>query len=186
MPYRVSFNLGDADLEHFAEVAQQTQAMARTRPADEIAATARQVLEKGSQDRSPEFIKERYSRLKSMLDMLDDADWQLPTDDCQRVLNALACFGTSETQSTPASTLDHAIMIELVSRDLEHDIASYREFTRFRDKGAAKHAAGSDAREQWLALRRSKLQSRMHERRARDLAHAGSAVAKLFALFRWG
>jgi hypothetical protein len=186
MPYRVSFNLDDADLEHFAEVAQQTQAMARTRSSAEIAAAARQVLEKGSQDRSPDFIKDRYSRLRCMLDMLDDADWQLTNDDRQRVLNALACFGATDTPSTPASTLDHAIMIELVSRDLEHDIASYREFSRFRDKGAAKQGASSEAREEWLAPRRAKLQARMHERRERALAHAGGAVAKLFALFRWG
>jgi hypothetical protein len=182
MPLRISFKLDDADLEHFAEVAQHTQAIAKSRPAAEIVGAARQVLAKHSQDRSPDFVKERYSRLKSMLDMLDDADWQLSADDRQRVTNALACFAAPETEESPAGTLDHAIMIELVSRDLEHDIVAYREFSRFRDK-APKRPATDDAREQRLAPRRAALQVRMHERRKRDLAHASGAVAKLFALF---
>ena len=183
MPFRISFKLDDADLEHFAEIAQQTQAVARSRPEAEIAATAREILAKHSQERSPEFVKERYSRLKSMLEMLDDPDWRPAVEDRQRVLNALACFGTPETAASTGGTLDHAITIELVGKDLEHDIAAYREFSRFRDKGNGKHAAvDSEARERWLGPRRAKLQSRMHERRQRDLAHAGGAMAKLFAL----
>ena len=70
---RVSFNLDDADLQHFAEVAQQTQAMARQTPEEAIIAAAREVLEKSSQSQVAEFVKERYSRLRSMIDMVVDS-----------------------------------------------------------------------------------------------------------------
>ena len=70
---RVSFNLDDADLQHFAEVAQQTQALARTQPEDAIVASAREVLERSAQAQLADFVKERYSRLRTMLDMVGDA-----------------------------------------------------------------------------------------------------------------
>jgi hypothetical protein len=49
MPFKVTFDLGDADLQHLAEVAQERQSAARTRPMDRIVAAAREVYLKGSQ-----------------------------------------------------------------------------------------------------------------------------------------
>jgi hypothetical protein len=184
---RVSFNLDDADLQHFAEVAQQTQAMARQTPEEAIIAAAREVLEKSSQSQVAEFVKERYSRLRSMIDMVVDPDWQLGAEDRQRLINALACFGAPSTTAGAGTTggmLDHAIMIELVSRDLQHDLEAYADFCRFRDSQVRKRAdAPTSDREQWLGQRRAALQERMHARRQRDLSSAGSAVRKLFSLF---
>jgi hypothetical protein len=179
---RVSFNLHDADLQHFEEVAQQTQALARTQPEDAIVAAAREVLEKSAQSQQAEFVKERYSRLRAMLDMVADADWRLEGEDRQRLINALACF--SAPSAPGAGLLDHAIMIELVSRDLQHDLDAYRDFCRFRDSQTGKRAgAPSSDREQWLGQRRVTLHERMHARRQRDLKSAGSAVRRLFSLF---
>ena len=50
---RVSFNLDDADLEHLAAIAQQTQLRARSEPADAIIAGAREVLETAIARSSP-------------------------------------------------------------------------------------------------------------------------------------
>lgn len=182
MPLRVSFDLDDADLQHLAEVAQQTQALARAQSADAIIAAAREVLDKGMQGHHADFVKERYSRLHSMLDMIGDAQWSLGEEDRQRVINALACFSTP----APASgLLDHAIMIELVSRDLQHDLDAYRDFCRFRDAQAAKRRSSPAADpEQWLGQRRQTLQTRMHTRRMKDLDAAGGPVRRLFSLFR--
>lgn len=184
MPLRVSFDLGDADLQHLAEVAQQTQAQARSQSADAIVAAARDVLDQGMQGHHADFVKERYSRLRSMLDMIGDAQWSLAEEDRLRVINALACF------SAPASTsglLDHAIMIELVSRDLQHDLDAYRDFCRFRDAQAAKrrNSPAGDP-EQWLGQKRRTLQTRMHVRRKRDLDAAAGPVKKFFSLFGLG
>ena len=48
MPFKVTFDLGDADLQHLAEVAQERQSAARTRPTDRLVAAARAVYLKGS------------------------------------------------------------------------------------------------------------------------------------------
>lgn len=181
---RISFNLGDADLQHFAAVAEQTQALVRAQTAESIVAAARNVLEQSRQAQLAEFVKERYARLSTMLDMVADAQWRLGDEDRQRVINALACFSAPATGSATA-LLDHAIMIELVGRDLQHDLDAYRDFCKFRESQQRKRrgSPGSDG-EHGLDQRRETLQSRMQQRRKRDLEAAGGPVRKLFSLFR--
>ncbi|HKS54886.1 MAG TPA: hypothetical protein VJS12_06350 [Steroidobacteraceae bacterium] len=182
MSVRVSFNLDDADLEHLAAIAQQTQLRARSEPAEAIVAGAREVLDSANRAQLAGFVKERYSRLESMLQMVDDAQWGLSVEDRQRTLNALACFGSSGA-AAQASGFDHAIMIELVSRDLHHDLQAYRDFCRFRDSYDKKHPAPDADRERWLQERCASLQERMHKRRRKDLDGAGSGLRKLLSLF---
>ena len=69
MPLRVSFNLGEEDLRHFEEVAQQTQAIARQLPADSIISAARGVLESGERAHVASFVRERFVRLRTMIEM---------------------------------------------------------------------------------------------------------------------
>ena len=187
MSLRVSFDLQDADLRHFEELAQQTQALARTTPAEAIVAAARAVLDSGERAQLAEFVKERFARLRAMLDMAVDADWQPSAQDRQRIINALACFShppTADGQPASVSFLDHAIMIELVSRDLEHDLIAFRDFCKFRSDQAARTRPGrEDKALQALQQRREVLQTRMHARRQKDLDKAGSSVRKLFSLF---
>lgn len=183
MSFRVSFELGDADLQHLAQVAQERQSAARAQPVERIVATARDVFTKGSQAHLADFVRERYARLGTMLEMVDDVDWRLNEADSQRLINALACF--SEPASGASSALlDQAIMIELVSRDLHHDLDAYRDFCKFRTAQLAKrHSPPGADREQWLSQRRETLQRRMHTRRKRDLDAAAGPVRRLFSLF---
>jgi hypothetical protein len=184
MPLRLSFDLGDSDLAHFEQVAQQTQALARAQSEDAIVAAARKVLDVGTQAQAAEFVKERYSRLQCMIEMVSDPEWRVEGDDRQRVLNALACFSVSATESPAVSVLDQAILIELVSRDLQHDLAAYRDFGRFRESYARRHRKADEAaKDAALQQRRALLQARMRERRKRDLEKAGGSVRKLFSLF---
>ncbi|HKE95029.1 MAG TPA: hypothetical protein VKB34_12025 [Povalibacter sp.] len=186
MPLRISFNLDDADLRHFEEVAQQTQANARLQPAEATIAAAREVLERAAQAQAADFVRERFARLRTMLDMATDADWTLEAEDRQRLLNALACFSGKDAADANVGFLDHAIMVELVSRDLEHDLAAYRDFCAAREKQLKRRRPGEDheaQRREWLQQSRESLQKRMHERRRLTLDRAGSSVRKLFSLF---
>lgn len=187
MPFRVSFNLDDDDLRHFEEVAQQTQAIARELPADSIVTAARAVLDSGERAHVAAFMRERFTRLRTMIDMASDPDWQPRAEDRQRVLNALACFSAPSKDASSVGVLDHGIMIELVSRDLEHDIQAYEAFCKFRDTQLKKRrrpgADQDEQRDQWLAQKREELHGRMRERRRRDLDKVGSSVRKLFSLF---
>jgi hypothetical protein len=181
MPLRLSFNLGDDDLRHLEEVAEQTQVLARHTPPAAIIAAAREVWEKGQGSHVAGFVRERFGRLHTIIAMATDADWQPRPEDQQRVLNALACFSTP-SESAGVGLLEQAIMIELVSRDLDHDIQAYQAFCKLRDQARQRRHPGVD-QEQWLAQKRDELQARARERRQRDLDRAGSAVRRLFSLF---
>ena len=192
MPLRVSFNLGDEDLRHYEEVAQQTQSAAREQPASAIIAAARQILDSGDNAHVAAFVRERFARLRAMLEMATDPDWEPREEDRQRVLNALACFSVpagnpnGDAQSS-VGLLDRAIMIELVSRDLDHDLDAYQAFCKFRTVELTKRRRPGvdqdEQRDQWLMQKRQELHTRMRERRQRDLDRAGSSVRKLFSLF---
>jgi hypothetical protein len=187
MPLRISFNLGDADLQHFEAVTQQTQASAREQPAEAIVAAARAVLQSAEGSHAAAFVRERFVRLQALIEMAADADWLLSQEDSRRLLNALACFSVPPTTPVSVGLLDHAIMIELVSRDLEHDLDAYRDFCEFRESqlsGRRRPGIEQDAqRDEWLRQRREVLQARMHARRKRTLDAAGSSVRRLFSLF---
>lgn len=186
MPLRISFRLGDDDLRHFEQVAQQTQAIARTLSADAIIGNAREVLEQAERAQAADFVKERFARLRAMVAMATDPDWTLSPEDRQRLVNALAYFSAPPGDNAKVDAtvgFDHAIMVELVSRDFEHDLAAYRDFCKFRDsrRGRSERLHGSDPGEQ-LRQRRELLQARMHARRERALDRAGGSMRKVLAL----
>ena len=143
---------------------------------------AREVLETANRAQLASFVKERYSRLDAMLQMVGDSQWQMSAEDRQRALNALACFSSSTSADSPSVLLDHAIMIELVSRDLHHDLDAYRDFCKARETYDKKHSPPDENRERWLQERRATLQERMHKRRRRDLDGAASGLRKVLTL----
>jgi hypothetical protein len=76
--------------------------------------------------------------------------------------------------------LDDAIMVELVVRELRHEIDAYQDFCMFRDSERAKSRAGSQKeRRESLNSRRTYLQSRMRRRLQRDLQRHAAAKPQL-------
>ncbi len=162
MSLRIAFELDDDDLSHFRLIMTAArETLARKAPEDIIAA-ADALLDKISDPKIPGFISSRLERLRMMIQMISDLDWRLPHEDTQRVLNALAYFAEPDDlipdQIPGLGFLDDAIMIELVVRELEHEIDAYREFCEFRDQNP-----GSGVSE--LAKRRDELQARMQSLR---------------------
>ena len=138
------------------------QAASRLAPED-IVEAAEDLLCSVPESGAPGFILERLSRLRLMICMLSDIEWRLPHQEATRVLNALAYF-TEPDDLIPdhipgLGFLDDAIMVELVVRELEHEIEAYRDFCESREQNS------SSSREAWLAERRESLQARMRERR---------------------
>lgn len=166
MSLRVSFELTSDDLTHFRLIMREARkALARLAPED-IVAAAEKLLEKISSDTTPGFIQERIDKLRLMIRMLTDIDWRLPHDDATRVLNAIAYFTEPEDlipDHIPGlGFLDDAIMIELVVRELKHEIEAYHDFCSYRaDRGGT-------SRDDWLNKRREELQARMRDRREQN------------------
>jgi len=75
--------------------------------------------------------------------------------------------------------VDDAIMLELLLRELQHELDAYEEFDEYRrDEAPRRDKPGVHrpvSREDWLGSRREALHARIRERRDRDLARDGEA-----------
>jgi len=175
MSLRVSFELDDNDLTHFRLIMREARKAAARMAPEDIVAAAEDLLQDIGTTGTPGFIQKRIEKLRLLIRMMSDLEWRLPHQEATRVLNALAYF-TEPDDLIPdhipgLGFLDDAIMVELVVRELEHEIEAYRDFCEFREQNT------TSSREEWLTERREELQSRMRQRR--DTTAAGPDL-KLF------
>ncbi len=185
MGLRVSFDLEESDLKHFRLIMREARNAAANFSPEEIVAGARNRLAQVGTDELPHFIEERLANLDLMISMLADHEWRLPKQESARVLNALAYFSEPNDlipDHIPGlGFLDDAIMIELVARELKHELEAYRDFCAFRERNPSSRPRSPAAtREEWLGERRKELQSRMRRRRKRNHAAGGKDRPRLF------
>lgn len=168
---RISFELDDDDLKHFRLIMNEARKTARALPPEDIVAAAEELLRAAPESSAPGFIVERIEKLRLMINMLSDIEWRLPHQEATRVLNALAYFAEPEDlipDHIPGlGFLDDAIMIELVVRELRHEIEAYQDFCGYRQRLSEKGDGGKASRQGWLDARRKELQARMRRRRLR-------------------
>ncbi|MEQ9561221.1 MAG: YkvA family protein [Woeseiaceae bacterium] len=184
---RVTFELHKDDLKHFRLIMLEARKSSARLSPEDIVSGARNLLKSQESGKVPQFIRERLDSLSQMIDMLVDHEWRLPEKDAARVLNALAYFCEPEDlipDHIPAlGFLDDAIMIELVVRELRHEIEAYRDFCDFRathkPNRGVKSKTGDLTRDKWLESRRQALQTRMRRRRKKN-GGASSPAGRLF------
>lgn len=174
MSMRITFDLSDKDLAHFRKVMKKGQARARDADEAEITAPARRLLEDMRGTKLPEFIARRLQRLETLINMVHDELWALPASEKKRVLSALAYFSDPmdliPDEIPGLGYLDDAIMVEIVLRELKHEIEAYEDFCRYRDlEGKRRGASAQDlSRASWVIERRKHLHKRMRDRRSRS------------------
>jgi uncharacterized membrane protein YkvA (DUF1232 family) len=175
MGLRVSFDLEEDDLNHFRLIMREARKAAAKSTPEDIVRGASGLLQQVGAVAVPQFVRERLENLELMIRMVSDAEWRLPSQEATRVLNALAYFTEPEDlipDHIPGlGFLDDAIMIELVVRELRHEIDAYSDFCDYRNRKAPPAGGTSSAeatREEWLAARRKELLSRMRRRRKRN------------------
>ena len=184
MPLENSFELSDSDLEHFKELALSAHNAVNKKALsqDEIVQSARKVFEGAANQKDlPEFIASQLAQLEILVDMVSDAEWQLPEEELERVLIAMAYFANPDDiipDDIPTiGFLDDAIMVNLAIDNLEPEITSYREFSKYRDAEVRRRGEQglevNITKEDWLAKKRHSMHRIMRERRQGRMRRAG-------------
>ena len=188
MSLAITIELGDADLKHFIDAMQTAQHEAKNLSASEITDAASKLLVDGHENKLPAFIAERLSKLDSMISMVNDQGFALPEEDRQRVLACLTYFANPKDiipDNVPVlGFLDDAIMIELVVRELQHEVEAYDDFVAYRNDEARRRgvdpATLKTERVEWAEARRLELLSRMKSRRLSSYSGASNWRPSLF------
>jgi len=185
VPLKVTFELSDKDLRHFKRVMREARGKAKNQQETELISAARVLLAQVREATLPDFIQTRLLRLETMIEMLEDSEWNLAGADRERVVSALAYFDEPMDLIPDAvpgfGFLDDAIMVELVVRDLKHDIEAFEDFCAYRNSEAKRRGGESTIhREEWIGAKRTQLHQRMRRRRrvrSRSSARSGRTRA---------
>ena len=187
MSMRVTFDLDSKDLDYFRDVFQRAKAAAASADEAEIVAKARQVIEQVSNSDVPDFVHQRIGKLESLIEMTEDAEWALAGPERHNVISALSYFAEPQDiipDNVPVlGYLDDAIMIELVVRELQHEIEAFADFCRYRNEEKARDRNHNVSRGDYLAVKRQHLQQRMRRRRGAPAKSPSRGTRPRFRLF---
>ena len=181
MAFEVTFELKESDLDHFRDVMRKAQDGAKELSEQEILENAKDLSESISVEMPP-FVSDRIAKLKTLVAMIEDSEWQIPEEEKSDVLSALAYFSDPEDlvpDHIPVlGFLDDAIMIELVVTELSEDISAFEEFCAYREREESRRDT-TITRDEWLGAKRRELHSRMRNKR-RSLRRGGSSFRSIF------
>ena len=173
MGLKLSFELSDRDLHYFRESLRQSREAVRDAEEKEIVDAVAHVLDEiRGNEPLPDFVGERIPQLELLIQMLADDEWQLPTADRERLLAMFVYFSDPEDimpDDIPViGYLDDVIIIELVTREMQHVRDAYDDFRKFRRDFDAKNSNVDGAiRRDRLDRRRQQLHQRMQRRTQR-------------------
>ena len=180
MPYKLTIELSNRDLRHFRRELKRAREAVGIADDEEILAAASELVGSLRRRDLPDFIAQRLGKLETLLAMSNDPDWPLRDTERGPVLAALAYLCDPEDiipDDIPGiGLLDDAVMIELVFRELRHEIEAYEDFLRYRKSLPRGPAAGRSAETVAARLerRRARLMTRMRRRRTEERGRPAS------------
>lgn len=187
MPLRVIFDLEDKDLSYFKASMKRAQSSASSANEGEVIRQAAAMIEQVAKPDTPAFVQQRIDKLARLIEMLQDPEWPLTAAERRNILSALAYFADPEDiipDDVPVlGYIDDAIMIELVVKELKHEIDAFEDFCHFRATETARHREDKTSRRDYLEHKRLELQQRMRRRRQTGRRSSQRQTRPRFRLF---
>lgn len=185
MTLSVTLEFSEPELDYFRSLMHRVRERHDRRTPEQVAATAAAEVRRLQAVPHSPFVARRMAQVSRLIAMLEDPEWQLPEPERSRVLDGLAYVADAQDlvpDNTPVLGLvDDAIMLELVLRELQHELEGYEEFDAYRrDEADRRDKPGTHrpvSRDDWLESKRRALHDRIRERRERDLARHGEAFS---------
>lgn len=177
MSFSINFELQDQDLDYFRQIMTNTQNALSSLDQQQVLAAAKKLATEVN-GKVPHFVASRIEKLKQLIALVEDKEWDLTEEEKAEVLSALAYFAKPEdliADHVPVlGFLDDAIMIELVAQSLADDIQAYDEFCKFRTAEIARRGAdAATTKADWLDAKKHELHSWMRRRRAERRSSGG-------------
>ena len=172
---RISFQLSDHDVKHLRRMMRRAASAAREKPRASIVGAARVMAEEVRRFQPPEYVVQRAGQLERMIDMIEDEEWRTPQNVQRKILNALAYFAQPDDlvpDPIPGlGFLDDAILIELVGREMRHELDGFRDYRAAIDKLEGRRGRLGDAETDRRRVEaRRRFRSRVQERQHREAA----------------
>ncbi len=187
MTLRVTFDLEEKDLKYFRGQMKRAQESAARASETEIIQRAQAMVDEVAKAEVPAFVSQRIEKLAALIDMLKDAEWALPAQERKNVTSALAYFADPNDLIPDAvpviGYIDDAIMIELVVKELAHEIDAFADFCRYRREEASRNRNPNITRADFLEVKRKDLHARMRRRRRSAGSRASGVTRTHFRLF---
>ena len=137
MPYKLTIELSDRDLRHFRRELKKARDSVRIADDEEILGAAADMVKSMKGTDLPDFVTERLEQLDTLIAMVTDDDWPLADDERNPVLSGLAYPCDPEDlipHDIPAiGMLADPVMIELVFRELRHELEAYEALHAYPD-----------------------------------------------------
>jgi uncharacterized membrane protein YkvA (DUF1232 family) len=166
----ISFELDADGLARYRQLLNEHRA-AHAHPDEPVVVEkALVLLEELANSTSSAFVREQAGALREMIDMLRDADFRMDSALRGPVVSALDYFVEPDDlipDDLPGlGHIDDAIMVLLVTQELEPELSAFGEFKSFRDAEVARRGAETEVdREDFLAEKRRQMFDRIRSRR---------------------
>ena len=170
MGMSIQLELTDEDLSYFHAVLDKAKNTAAIGDEKTVILKAEQLLDEvESQEKFPLFVEERFQYLHTLIAMLKDDEWNVPSEEKKEILNVLSYFLDSYdliADDIPGiGYLDDAIMISLVVEDITKELKNYSQFQHFSDIEKVVGHDSNVTRADWEEHNRVAMFQRMRNRR---------------------
>jgi len=177
MAYKMTIELSDRDLRHFRRELHKTRESVQIADDEDILTAAVDLVSAMRCTELPDFVAERLEKLETLLAMANDPKWPLEEKERAPILAGLAYLCDPEDlipDDIPGiGMLDDAVMIELVFRELEHELEAYEDFRAYCKVLAKTKGVDEAVVAARVDKRREQLMARMRRRKKKSVMSAG-------------